>query len=241
MAASPVVDGNTPTLRLEQDGSSGFTPQTYDVASNEANFFIRDVTNGSRLFFRSKPGAPEDSIFIDTDGDIGLGTDSPTAHLHVFDNAGSGGEDMLRLQNNGNPAIIMDNTAVSRTWELTAGDNFIIRPDGGANNFIQVDHTTGNVTFHGTLVTGAGGSCSAGSPCDRVFDPTVYKVPSIEEHAAAMWEKKHLPAVGPTREGEPINVPVKLTRMLNELEKAHIYIEQLHKRISSLEESSSVE
>ncbi|MEC9250834.1 MAG: hypothetical protein VX501_09300, partial [Pseudomonadota bacterium] len=34
-----VVDGDTPTLRLEQDGSSGFTPQTFDVAANEANFF----------------------------------------------------------------------------------------------------------------------------------------------------------------------------------------------------------
>ena len=44
-----VVDGNTPTLRLEQDGSSGFTPQTWDVAGNEANFFIRDATNGSTL------------------------------------------------------------------------------------------------------------------------------------------------------------------------------------------------
>lgn len=42
-----VVEGNTPTLRLEQDGSDGFTPQTWDIAGNETNFFIRDVTNGS--------------------------------------------------------------------------------------------------------------------------------------------------------------------------------------------------
>ncbi|MFQ5526068.1 MAG: hypothetical protein ACE5GX_07365, partial [Thermoanaerobaculia bacterium] len=39
-----VKDGDTPTLRLEQDGSSGFTPQTWDVAGNETNFFIRDAT-----------------------------------------------------------------------------------------------------------------------------------------------------------------------------------------------------
>ncbi|MDA8019422.1 MAG: tail fiber domain-containing protein [Thermoanaerobaculia bacterium] len=88
--ANPVVDihiveGNSPTLRLEQDGSDGFTPQTYDIAANEANFFIRDVTNGSKLFFRSKPGAPEDSIFIAADGDIGLGTDAPSQDLHIRD------------------------------------------------------------------------------------------------------------------------------------------------------------
>ena len=58
--STPVVDvhtktGNTPTLRLEQDGSSGFSPQTWDVAGNEANFFIRDATNGSTLRAPIKP------------------------------------------------------------------------------------------------------------------------------------------------------------------------------------------
>ncbi|WP_298295275.1 tail fiber domain-containing protein [uncultured Litoreibacter sp.] len=78
-----VVEGNTPTLRLEQDGSDGFAPQTYDIAANESNFFIRDVTNGSNLFFRAKPGAPEDSLFIAADGDIGIGTDGPQTDFHI--------------------------------------------------------------------------------------------------------------------------------------------------------------
>ncbi|HUP23941.1 MAG TPA: hypothetical protein VNB06_13485, partial [Thermoanaerobaculia bacterium] len=52
--ANPVLDlhvatGNTPGLRLEQNGSAGFTPRTWDIAGNEANFFVRDVTGGSRL------------------------------------------------------------------------------------------------------------------------------------------------------------------------------------------------
>ncbi len=80
--STPVVDvhvisGNTPTLRLEQNGSSGFTPQTWDVAGNETNFFVRDATNGSTLPFRIRPGAPSSSIFIDADGDVGIGTASP--------------------------------------------------------------------------------------------------------------------------------------------------------------------
>jgi len=77
------VDGNTPTLRLEQDGSSGFTPQTWDVAGNETNFFIRDATNGSTLPFRIRPGAPSNSMFVDSNGDVGIGTSSPAAKLHV--------------------------------------------------------------------------------------------------------------------------------------------------------------
>lgn len=78
-----VVDGDTPTLRLEQDGSSGFTAQTWDVAGNETNFFIRDATNGSLLPFKIRPSAPNNSLYINTNGDIGLGTASPAANFHI--------------------------------------------------------------------------------------------------------------------------------------------------------------
>ena len=67
-----VKDGNTPTLRLEQDGSSGFTPQIWDVAGNEANFFIRDASNGSTLPFSIRPGAPSRSIDIQANGDVSI-------------------------------------------------------------------------------------------------------------------------------------------------------------------------
>lgn len=73
--STPVLDvniktGNTPAVRLEQDATSGFTAQTWDMAGNEANFFIRDVTSGSRLPFRIRPGAPTSSIDIQNDGTI---------------------------------------------------------------------------------------------------------------------------------------------------------------------------
>ncbi len=77
--SNPVVDlhsvtGDTPpTLRLEQDGSSGFTAQTWDVAGNEAGFFIRDATNGSTLPFRILPGASSQSLVIDGDNNVGIG------------------------------------------------------------------------------------------------------------------------------------------------------------------------
>lgn len=74
--------GDTPTLRLEQDGSSGFTPQTWDLAGNDANFFVRDATTG-RLPFRIRPGAPANSLFIQNNGNVGLGNESPTRRLDV--------------------------------------------------------------------------------------------------------------------------------------------------------------
>ncbi|MBZ0110916.1 MAG: tail fiber domain-containing protein [Thermoanaerobaculia bacterium] len=79
-----VVNGDSPTLRLEQDGSSGFTAQTWDLAGNETNFFVRDATNGSQLPFRIRPSAPTNSIYVNTNGDVGMGTASPKAPLHVI-------------------------------------------------------------------------------------------------------------------------------------------------------------
>ncbi len=90
--SNPVLDlhvktSNTPGLRFEQDNSGGFTAQTWDVAGNEANFFIRDVTSGSKLPFRIRPGAPTSSIDINAAGDVGVGTASPAARLHVASSA----------------------------------------------------------------------------------------------------------------------------------------------------------
>ena len=50
-----------------------------------------------------------------------------------------------------------------------------------------------------------------------------------------MWENKYLWGVGPTPEGEPMNLTRKTAGILHELEKAHIYIEQLHNRLNELE------
>lgn len=86
--ATPVLDvhmntSNTPAIRLEQNSNGGFTAQTWDMAGNEANFFIRDVTGGSRLPFRIRPGAPTSSVDISASGKVGINTASPIATLHV--------------------------------------------------------------------------------------------------------------------------------------------------------------
>ena len=91
--ATPVLDmhantSDTPAIRLEQNNTGGFTAQTWDVAGNEANFFVRDVTSGSRLPFRIRPGAPTSSIDISASGNVGVGTASPNLKAEVFGSAG---------------------------------------------------------------------------------------------------------------------------------------------------------
>src|SRR5207247_4266502 len=88
LTATPVLDvhvntGNTPAMRLEQNGGAGWGTQTWDIAGNEANWFVRDVTGGSRLPFRIRPGAPTSSVDISASGNVGIGTASPTNKLQV--------------------------------------------------------------------------------------------------------------------------------------------------------------
>jgi len=227
------IDGDTPTLRLQQDGSSGFAPQTWDVAGNETNFFIRDVTNGSQLPFRIRPDAPTSSIFIDVDGDVGFGTSSPDADLDIQED-GPG----FRLTNDGSGGGTWDVFVNGGTGRLAFSDDatgsripFKFDP-GAANNLLRVGVVaSGQVDIDGDLVV------SGTITPDYVFEPG-YQLESIEEHADYMWTNKHLPAVGAAMKrpdgSHAVNVGARSQSMLEELEKAHIYIEQLHATVKEL-------
>lgn len=248
------VDGNTPTLRLEQDGSSGFTPQTYDIAANETNFFVRDVTNGSRLVIRALTGARGDALVIAADSQVGIGTDNPEAALHIVaagNNAGfkldngSTGEWDFTVRNADGELALNDSTTTGGDFIFKTADSgantpweFIHRADNGfglntgssAGADLILD-TSGNLRVLGTI-TSTGPTCASG--CDAVFDED-YALPTMEEQAEAMFAARHLPTVGPTSRDEPINLTEHMGNVLNELEKAHIFIAQLNERNKALE------
>jgi len=78
-----ITDGDSPTIRLDQDGSSGWASQKWDLCGNETNFFIRDVTNGSKLCFRIQPSTPSNTLCMRSTGFVGIGTWSPAHKLEV--------------------------------------------------------------------------------------------------------------------------------------------------------------
>ncbi len=114
---TPVLDlhvnsSDTPAIRLEQNNTGGFTAQTWDIAGNEANFFVRDVTSGSRLPFRIRPGAPTSSIDISATGNVGIGTASPGNILSIVQN-----------QNGNSFASILNNDAGATAKAYFIADN----------------------------------------------------------------------------------------------------------------------
>ena len=217
------ISGNTPTLRLEQDGSGGLDPQTWDLAGNEANFYLRDVT-GSRRPFIIESDAPSSSLFIDAVGRVGLGTSLPGRTVHISRTSPNGTK--VRIENTNDPSSLtgFELANIRQEWSIHNSSNghFILREIGG-DIIMNIDPASNEVTFAGSIVTNGGGLCDPG-PCDGTF--VDYELESIEEHAEYMWRNQHLWGVGPTPEGEPIDLGRKVTGILHELEKAHIYIEQ---------------
>ena len=144
--STPVLDVNmntsdTPAIRFEQNSGGGFTAQTWDVAGNEANFFVRDVTGGSRLPFRIRPGAPTSSIDISASGQVGVGIASPQRSLHVHSAAntvvlitdtasGSASTDGLQLIQGGSNSFIENQEAGSMTLRTSATDRVTITSVG---------------------------------------------------------------------------------------------------------------
>jgi hypothetical protein len=187
-----------------------------------------------------------DALVVENDN-VGIGIETPTAPLHIFRDdstqeflflesdelGGPQDRPLMLLRNNGGIRFQFENALTGNTWRFQAGtgnnNNFEITQLGTGQLELVLD-PNGNLIIGGEIVTA--GSCSGG--CDLVFHED-YKLESIEDHAAQMWANSHLPGVGPTKEGEPFNLTRKTAGVLNELEKAHIYIAQLHARLKSKE------
>ena len=129
---------DTPAIRQEQTSGGGFTAQTWDIGANEANWFVRDVTGGSRLPLRIRPGAPTSSIDIQASGNVGINTTSPARQLEV--------------DNSTVPAIGFRNTGAAadqKYWEFSVVGQVLrgsVQNDANTteNFWLQVNRGTGN-------------------------------------------------------------------------------------------------
>jgi hypothetical protein len=145
--ATPVLDvhmntSDTPAIRFEQNNTGGFTAQTWDVAGNEANFFVRDVTGGSRLPFRIRPGAPTSSIDISATGDVGVGTASPAGKFQILSNSTD--------RNTNTQLILSDSTnnlkQLRLGWNNTTNYSYIQSTVFGTTaNILALNEAGGNV------------------------------------------------------------------------------------------------
>jgi len=255
-----VVNGDSPTMRLEQDGSSGFTAQTWDVAGNETNFFVRDATNGSKIPFKIRPNAPVNSLFVDTDGDIGLGTQSPGADLHLvrtgttdatmlLTSAGGGTrltvEDtnaaasntriLMQLTNNGAAQLSLNSTdpAHASDWRVqNFQDTLRLTRAGTGETEFSLD-ASGNLAVFGNITAGTAGSVIP----DYVFAPD-YELMPLYEVEAFIIENQHLPKIPSATEvkANGLNMTQMQIALLEKVEELTLYTLDQQKTIDALQE-----
>ena len=164
--SNPILDlhistSNTPGIRLEQTSAGGFSAQNWDIAGNEANFFVRDVTGGSRLPFRIRPNAPTSSIDISATGNVGIGTASPTSRLDLVggqieigglsigERSGAIEDLQVNALRNTIYNIDSDNNSTNASFSVSRDGNanavvFVAREDG----LVGVNRQTPSFPFH---------------------------------------------------------------------------------------------
>ena len=213
-----------PSVRFEQTGNGLVPAQTWRLIG-QSSFSIADTTAGTTPF-RLERAAPSNALYIADTGNVGFGTATPDAPFEVSD---AGSFSFFRITAEGAP-VNQSADVVFTQGPLTTGEFRYNIVDGDGPEMRL--NANGDMVLDGTLTTG-GPTCDSG--CDAVFDAEFARL-SMADHAALMWDKGHLPAVGPTLPGAPMNVSEKMGAMLNELEHAHIYIEELHTRLAAQEE-----
>ena len=240
-----IVDGDSPAVRLEQDTSSGWTAQVWDIAANESNFFLRDVTNSSKLPFRIQPGTPTDTITMKSDGKVGIGTWSPAYKVELE----TTGE---------NATIVVDRTdgACNYINATTTYANF-----GSVNNFptrIVANgtwrarfNTDNSLTMANNATLTAGGTwtnassiafkdnvqvLNAGAAVQALAQlrpvTFAYKVDHSEKHVGFIAEEvPDLVAMKDRKSLSPMDIVAVLTKVVQEQQKA---IEEQQRTIAEL-------
>ncbi len=239
LAKVHLVDTGTETaIRMTKSGGSA---HSWELTAADT-FEIRDLTdNSSRLY-------------INTDGFVGFGTDTPGELLHIrsnatntdafalFDANGAGSDAAFRLRQNG---------VTPTTWEFRnqqdsgrlnvglAGGNTPFKIDNAANNNLMRlgrNGLPGEVNITGTLVVN---NTQLNVP-DYVFDAD-YPLRPLAEVQAFIDENSHLPEVPSQAEIRANGVDMTEMQMtlLKKVEELTLYTLEQDAMIAALHEKAA--
>lgn len=196
----------------------------------DGNVGIGMVTGGAsgRLHVLGD-GTHPSGLFMN--GHVGIGTESPIYPFHIEKSLNNWVSYIRNTStNNGFGLLVESASSDSSTYNL-----FELGNADGSKLVVKGDGKVGIGTWNpqGTLdVNGAIFQRGSELHADYVFEAD-YKLETIEQHAAYMWKHKHLKAIPKAKvdaEGrEVLELGAHRKGIVEELEKAHVYIEELHR------------
>jgi len=161
------IASTSPTIRfVDVSGSAD-----WELNGNPQStiFDIADVTGGTSPFV-IEAGAPNSTLWLESSGEVGIGTNNPQDKLHIRATNGTAGilleetsaiatNTMLEMQHNGNPGFQMENTSSGAIWQFRLGgsggsEQFTVNKVGTGSpeaSFIQ----NGNLVIRGSLIEGS--------------------------------------------------------------------------------------
>ncbi len=225
---------------------------TWGIASTTNNGMgTFDISN----FGDDTAGVVNSGIAIREDGKVGIGIVNPNGILHV---KGAQTFGTLRVDtDNSNGGSIAG--LIAGAWKWAIGTWGAMEPGSGSDLALQTESGLGIQFFtnggsvNPRMTIASAGNVGIGTTnplgkldvngsiyqrgtslhADYVFSDD-YKLESIEDHAKFMFKNKHLKAIPESKTDETgmeiVEVGSHRKGIVEELEIAHIYIEQLHNR-----------
>jgi Chaperone of endosialidase len=145
-----ILDGNTATVRLEQDASYGWPAQIWDVGAHETYFFINDSTHGNKKPLRIESNTPTATLALTEDGYVGIGTGDPGWPLTV--------------ETDGEAATLVLNRTDGAMGYINAGHTYVNIGTGTPNHlrFTVNGAWKTQINTDGSLHMASGATCTSG-------------------------------------------------------------------------------